>query len=52
MEIAKSKGAELGLSGGVQKWLQEQKVSYHQGLENLTVCYDKCLNNFGNYVEK
>jgi hypothetical protein len=33
--------------GGVQNWLREQDVvSFHrQGLENLILCYDKCLNN-------
>jgi hypothetical protein len=37
----------------VQKWLWEQDVSfYHYGLKNLVVCYDKCLNKFGNYVKK
>jgi hypothetical protein len=51
-----SKGVESGLYGGwggVQKWLWEQEVSFcHQDLENLIVCYGKCLNKFGNYVEK
>jgi hypothetical protein len=38
--------------GGVQKWLREQDVSFcPQGLENLVVFYEKCLNDFGNYVE-
>jgi hypothetical protein len=37
----------------VQKWLQEQDISfYHQGLENLIVCYDRCLNKFGDCLEK
>jgi hypothetical protein len=43
----------LNPRGGVQKWFREQDVSlYRQGLENLTVCCDRCLNKFGNYVEK
>jgi hypothetical protein len=29
----------------------EQDIS-HQGLQNLILCYDKCLNKSGNYVEK
>jgi hypothetical protein len=38
--------------GGVQKWLWEQDVSFcRQGLENVIVRYDKCLNKLGNYVE-
>jgi hypothetical protein len=53
----KVEGSESGLyggCGGVQKWLREQGVVsfYRQGLANLIVCYDKCLNKFGNYVEK
>jgi hypothetical protein len=39
--------------GREQKWLWEQDFSfYRQGLENLIVSYDKCLNKFGNFVEK
>jgi hypothetical protein len=52
----KSKRAESGLYGGwggVQKWSRELDVSfYHQVLENVIVCHDKCLNKFGKYVEK
>jgi hypothetical protein len=51
-----SKGAESWLYGGwsgVRKWLREQDVTFYcQGLEILVVCYDKCLNKFGNCVEK
>jgi hypothetical protein len=37
----------------VQKWLPEQDVCcYRQGLENLIVCFDKCLITFGDHVEK
>jgi hypothetical protein len=25
---------------------------YDAGIQNLVTCYDKCLNNGGNYVEK
>jgi hypothetical protein len=46
------KAGDFCLMTQVQKWLQEQDVSYCQGLENLIACYDKYLNNFGNYVEK
>jgi hypothetical protein len=52
----KSKGAESGLYGGwgvVQEWRRQQDVSfYRQDLENLIVRCDKCLNKFGNCVEK
>jgi hypothetical protein len=38
---------------GVQKWLQEQDVSlYLLGLGNLIVRCDKCLDKFGDCVEK
>jgi hypothetical protein len=34
----------------VQKWLRQQDVSFYlQGLENLIVGFDKCLNMFGDY---
>jgi hypothetical protein len=37
----------------VQKCLREQDVFFHrEGLENLIICYDKCLNKFGNNVER
>jgi hypothetical protein len=37
----------------VQKWLLEQDVPfYSQGLENVIIYYDNCLNKFGDYVEK
>jgi hypothetical protein len=52
----KSKGTKLWLYGGwggVQKRLQEQDISfYYQGLENHIVCYEQCLNKFGNHEEK
>jgi hypothetical protein len=36
-----------------QKWLREQNVSFNrQDLENLIVRYDKCLNNFADYLER
>jgi hypothetical protein len=40
--------AELGLYGGwaeVQKWPREHETSYYQGLENIILCYGKCLTN-------
>jgi hypothetical protein len=37
----------------VKKCLREQNVSfYRQGLENLVVRYDKCLNKFGNCMQR
>jgi hypothetical protein len=37
----------------VQKLLREQNVSlYRQGLADLIVRYDKCLDKFGDYVAK
>jgi hypothetical protein len=45
-------GVYVGL-GGVHKWLREKDFSFfRQGLDNLIVCYDKCLNKFRSYVEK
>jgi hypothetical protein len=45
----KSKGAESWLYDGwdgAQTWLREQDISfYHQGLQSLIVCYDKCLKS-------
>jgi histone-lysine N-methyltransferase SETMAR len=37
----------------VQKWLSSQAAPfYDEGIQKLVSCYDKCLNNGGNYVEK
>jgi hypothetical protein len=37
----------------VQKWLSSQAATfYDEGIQKLVSCYDKCLNNGGNYVEK
>jgi hypothetical protein len=37
----------------VQNWLREQNVSFQpQGLENVIVLYDECLNKFGDQVKK
>jgi histone-lysine N-methyltransferase SETMAR len=37
----------------VQKWLSSQVATfYDEGIQKLVSCYDKCLNNGGNYVEK
>jgi hypothetical protein len=38
--------------GWAQKELQLQDVSsFRLGLENLIVCFDQCLNKFGNCME-
>ncbi|GBN39385.1 hypothetical protein AVEN_99622-1 [Araneus ventricosus] len=38
---------------GVQQWLSSLAASYfEEGIDKLVSCYDKCLNNGGNYVEK
>jgi histone-lysine N-methyltransferase SETMAR len=37
----------------VQKWLSSEAATfYDDGIQKLVSCYDKCLNNGGNYVEK
>jgi hypothetical protein len=37
----------------VQKWLSSQAAMfYDDGIQKLVSCYDKCLSNGGNYVEK
>jgi hypothetical protein len=37
----------------VKKWLSSQAATfYKEGIQKLVPCYDKCLNNCGNYVEK
>jgi histone-lysine N-methyltransferase SETMAR len=37
----------------VKQWLCRQGTDfYHEGIEKLVVRYDKCLNLFGDYVEK
>ncbi|GBN70517.1 hypothetical protein AVEN_36744-1 [Araneus ventricosus] len=34
-------------------WLSEQAASfYEEGIQNLVVRYDKCLNKLGSFVEK
>jgi hypothetical protein len=34
-------------------WFASQVVSfYNAGIQKLVPCYDRCLNNCGNYVEK
>ncbi|GBL94827.1 hypothetical protein AVEN_197511-1 [Araneus ventricosus] len=37
----------------VTSWLSEQAASfYEEGIRNLVVRYDKCLNKLGSFVEK
>ena len=37
----------------VISWLRQQKTDfYYSGIEKLISRYDKCLNKFGDYVEK
>ncbi|GBL96459.1 Histone-lysine N-methyltransferase SETMAR [Araneus ventricosus] len=37
----------------VTSWLLEQATSfYEEGIQNLVVKYDKCLNKLGSFVEK
>ncbi|GBM60594.1 hypothetical protein AVEN_83537-1 [Araneus ventricosus] len=37
----------------VTSWLSEQAASfYEEGIQNLVVRYDKCLNKPGSFVEK
>jgi len=41
------------LKDAVQKWLKLQAAAfYEEGIQNLVSCYDKCLNNGDEYVEK
>ena len=41
------------LKDAVQKWLTSQAAAfYEEGVQKLVPCYDKCLNNGGEYVEK
>ena len=41
------------LKDAVQKWLTLQAAAfYEEGTQKLVPCYDKCLNNGGEYVEK
>ena len=37
----------------VQKWLTSQAAAfYEEDIQKLVPCYEKCLNNVGEYVEK
>jgi transposase len=37
----------------ISTWLASQSASfYNADIQKLVPCYDKCLNNGGNYVEK
>ncbi|GBM68315.1 Histone-lysine N-methyltransferase SETMAR [Araneus ventricosus] len=37
----------------VTSWLSEQAAGfYEEGIQNLVVRYDKCLNKLGSFVEK
>ena len=38
---------------GVKTWLHTQAASlYEEGIQKPITCYDKCLNVYGDYVEK
>jgi histone-lysine N-methyltransferase SETMAR len=37
----------------ITMWFASQAASFYDaGIQTLVPCYDKCLNNGGNYVEK
>jgi hypothetical protein len=37
----------------INMWFASQAASFYSaGIQKLVPCYDKCLNNGGNYVEK
>jgi phytoene dehydrogenase-like protein len=37
----------------INTWFASQAASFYvAGIQKLVTCYDKCLNNGGNYVEK
>ena len=41
------------LKDAVQKWLTSQEAAfYEEGIQKLVPCYDKCLNNGSEYMEK
>jgi hypothetical protein len=41
------------LKDAVQKWLTLQAAAFYEKvIPNLVPCYDKCLNNGSEYVEK
>ena len=41
------------LNDAVQKWLTSQATTFcEEGIQKLVLCYDKCLNNGSEYVEK
>ena len=41
------------LKDAVQKWITLQVATfYEEGIQKLVSCYDKCLNNGSEYVEK
>ena len=41
------------LKDAVQKWLTSQAAAfYEEGIPKLVLCYNKCLNNGSEYVEK
>ena len=44
---------DSGLKDAVQKWLTLQAAAFHEeGIQKLVPCYNKCLNNGSEYVEK
>jgi len=41
------------LKNAVRKWPTLQAATfYEEGIQKLVLCYDTCLNNGGEYVEK
>jgi len=46
-------GNDDEVKNAVSKWLAEVGRDYfHRGIEKLVSRYDKCLNRYGDYVEK
>ncbi|GBM27897.1 hypothetical protein AVEN_256692-1 [Araneus ventricosus] len=44
---------DKNMKTAVTSWLSEQAASvYEEGIQNLVVRYDKCLNKLGSFVEK
>jgi len=57
LQLKKSLGSKRfdddDLKDAVQKWLTLQAATfYEKGIQKRVPCYDKCLNNGGEYVEK
>jgi hypothetical protein len=48
-QIREVYGENAMSDGMVRKWV---RTFYEEGIQKLVPCYDKCLNNGGNYVDK